>query len=164
MGSVVDESAPDITNEQVQKDHRQQASSERAFESFGEFVPKLDSENKQNSDHSKKRARSAGRWLIECFKNEPAKHTARKTRTHSQITRYYTGNTSCHPKHDKFCRAVKFLDVWTNNPEAVHVDQQMQYVHVQKHRRNEAPPLIQRLYEVIRLGSKRQKHFVWQGG
>src|SRR5258705_13465376 len=105
-------------------------------------MTKLDAENKKNSNQPKQCARSSRRWSVVGLENETSKRIAGQTGSDGEITADHAGHTRHHPKHHKLGRAVKLLNVGTDNPQAVHVHDEMQQVDVEKHGRNEAPPLM----------------------
>src|SRR5258705_10186007 len=105
-------------------------------------MTKLDAENKKNSNQPKQCARSSRRWSVVGLKNETSKRIACQTRPDGEITANHAGHTGHHPKHHKLRRAIKLLNVRADNPQAVHVHDEMQQLDVEKHGRNEAPPLM----------------------
>src|SRR6185295_18599283 len=142
VSRVIDEAAPQETDEQVDHDHRNQTGAKCAFETFRKLMTKLDTENKQH-------ARSSGRGGINGFEYKSAQAASSQTWSHCQITRDNTGNSSQHPKHDKLRRTVDLFHIRTKYPKAVHVHRNMDHVHVHKHRRNESPPLMIRSIDVL---------------
>ena len=56
MSRIIDEAAPQETDEQVDHDHRNQTGAKCAFETFRQLMTKLDAENKKNSNQSEQRA------------------------------------------------------------------------------------------------------------
>src|SRR5215470_1927253 len=149
MSRVIDEAAPQKTDEQVDHDHRNQTGAKCAFETFRQLVPKLDTKNKQHANESKQRPRSSGRGGINGLEYKSAQAASGQTWSYCQITCDYTGNSGQHPKHDKLRRPVDFFHIRAKYPKAVHVHRNMDEVHVNKHRRNESPPLMIRSIDVL---------------
>src|SRR6185369_14963188 len=149
MSRVVDEAAPQETDEQVDHDYRNQTGAKGAFETFRQFMTKLDAEYKQHANKSKQRSRSSGRGGINGFEYKSAQAASSQSWSHCQIARDNTSNSSQHPKHDKLRRPVDLFHIRTKYPKAVHVHRNMDHVHVHKHRRNEAPPLMIRSVDVL---------------
>src|SRR6185369_7020220 len=79
--------------------------------------------------------------------------------TKSEISRNRTSQTRDDPEHDKLSGTVKLLDEWSDYQQAEHVHQQVQQVDMDKHRRDQPPPLIIRsMDQLIELGAIRNQH------
>src|SRR6185369_17352850 len=161
MRRVADEIASHKTDEQVYEDDRQQARAKHALESFRKLATVLDAEHEQHTDQSEQSSRRASRRPVSASENESPQQSMSKRRPQREITCHYSGNSSHHPKHNKLRRTIKLLDEWSEYQQGEHVHQQVQNVQMNKHRRDEAPPLIiRRIDQVIERGTVRNKHDV----
>src|SRR6266436_252641 len=84
--------------------------------------------------------------------------TGMRTGNHCQVTCQHPGNAGSDPKDYELCRAVEFLDPWADDPEAIHIHQDMQQIDMNKNWRNEPPILMPVMNPVIRFSAKRQQH------
>src|SRR5215207_9581303 len=112
MRCIVDKSAPDKTDKQIDKDDRQHAGTKRSLKTFRKFATKLDTENEKNSYKSKQSSGSTGRSNVHILENKTRERTSGKLRAHRQVTRHQTCDSGQYPKDHKLCRAIKFLDEW----------------------------------------------------
>src|SRR5438105_13121759 len=142
MRSIIDKTAPDEANCEIDEDYRQHARTECSFEALRKFMTKFNTKNKQNTDQAKQRSGSTRRRDVHTLKDETSEETVGELRTHRQITAQHSGNASRHPKNYKLRRAIQLFHQWSNHQQAVHVDQYVNQVDMNKHRRDEAPPLI----------------------
>src|SRR5687768_8176947 len=98
--------------------------------------------------------------MVHVFKQEPSERTCREIRSHRHITRHDTQNSTEHPERDKLGGPIQFLDVWSNHPQAEHVDEQVRQIHVKEHRRHETPPLmVRRGDQVIQFSAIRREYW-----
>src|SRR2546423_4899376 len=165
MSSIIDESTSYKTDNKVDKNYRQHAGAERSLETFRKFTTKLDAENEQNTDQTKQRSRCAGRRHVHALEDETAEEPVCELWTHGQITCDHSGDSSHYPKHDKLCRTIKFFYEWSNHQQAVHVYQQVKEIDMDKHRRDEAPPLIVwSIDQVVELGAINLQHLLRKHG
>ena len=56
MRRIINEAAAQVSDEEIDHDHRQHAGAKSAFEPFRQLVTKLNSKNKKNADQSKQRS------------------------------------------------------------------------------------------------------------
>src|ERR1051325_634438 len=87
MSSIINKSAADKTDSKIDKDDRQHAGAERAFEAFRKFTPKLDAKHEEHAHQSKQRSGRSGGRHIHTLKNKASEKTGRQLRAHRQVTR-----------------------------------------------------------------------------
>src|SRR5712692_3340054 len=159
MCRVVDEPPAEKTDAEIQQDHRQQARAKYALETFGQFAPVLQAENKQYADQSEQSTgRARRRDLVSGLDQEASDQTRMRAGNHRQVTCQHAANAGRNPEHDKLGRAVKLLDPRADHPKAVHVNEHVRQIDVNKNRRNEAPKLMIVMDRIIGLGAVGEKH------
>ena len=93
MGGIINEAASHVSDNQVQHDHRQQASAKCTPKPFGQLVTKLDPKNKKHSNQPEQRAGGSGRRAVSGFENEARHRADSQARSNSQITRDHAAHS-----------------------------------------------------------------------